>query len=58
MRLATIIESERLWQQLEMLLDMYDRAVIADKPRKTLKQDILTVSREWATALDREAKAS
>ena len=53
-----MIESERIWRQLESLLDMCDRAKAANKPRGILLRDAAKLSRDWAAALDKEAKAS
>lgn len=58
MKLSCMIESERIWRQLEQLLDMCDRAKEANKPRGRLLKDIKQLSHEWASALDREARAS
>lgn len=50
-----LIDSERIWCELEPLLDMYDRAKV--KSEKMAK-DILKLSRAYAAALDRERRAS
>ena len=58
MKLTAVIESERVWQQLEPLLEMHDSAKRVGKPSKVLAKDIVALSRAYGTALDREARAS
>jgi hypothetical protein len=57
-RPIAIITSERIWQQLEPLLEMHDAAKRVGRPREILAKDIVQLSRAYATALDREARAS
>lgn len=58
MKLSSMIESERIWRQLEPLLDMCDRAAATNKPRTKLLKDAAQLSTAYAAALGREAKAS
>ena len=50
-----LVESERIWRELEPLLDMYDRAKVKSE---RMAKDILQLSRAYAAAIDRERRAS
>lgn len=58
MKPSSMIESERIWRELEPLLDMCDRAAATNKPRTILLKDVAKLSTAYAAALHREARVS